>query len=79
MKNDDLTALAVAVGVLEEPASRARCHRPPLEHISPSAAHTRAVEEEAWEPTWKTVCGALMIIVTVWAWTLLLWVLGGAV
>lgn len=78
MKNDDLTALAVAVGVLAEPSPRMPRHRPPLEHISPSVAHTRAEEEEAWEPTWKTACGALMIIVTVWAWTLLLWVLGGA-
>lgn len=38
MKNNDLTAIAVATGVLLEHRKR---HRPPIDHISPTVAQMR--------------------------------------
>lgn len=81
MQSDELTAIAVAVGVLERPAPLARRHRIPFEHVSPSAARVRvhahdALDEEV-EPLWLSICGALMMIVMVWVLSLLVWVMGG--
>lgn len=78
MKTDDWTAIASAVGVLDQPASLAQRHRIPLKHVSPSAAHVRATGEEDGEPTWKTVAGGVMIVATLWAMSILVWMLGGA-
>ena len=78
MKTDDWTAIASAVGVLDQPAALSLRHRIPLEHVSPSAAHVRATGEEAGEPTWKTVAGGVMIVATLWAMSILVWMLGGA-
>lgn len=78
MKTDDWTAIASAVGVLGAPAPLAQRHRVPLEHVSPSAAHARATAEDDGEPTWKTVAGGVMIVATLWAMSILVWVLGGA-
>lgn len=77
MKTDDWTAVASAVGVLDQPTPLTQRHRIPLGHVSPSAAHVRATGEEAGEPTWKTVVGGVMIVATLWAMSILVWVLGG--
>ena len=78
MKTDDWMAIASAVGVLGQPAPLTPRHRVPLEHVSPSAAHVRANGDEDGEPTWKTAAGGVMIVATLWAMSILVWVLGGA-
>lgn len=82
MQSDELTAIAVAVGVLERPAPLARRHRIPFEHVSPSAARVREHAHDALdvevEPLWKSICGALLLLVGIWAWIVLAWALGGA-
>ena len=78
MMTDDWTAVASAVGVLGAPVPLAQRHRIPLEHVSPSAAHVRATDEEDGEPTWKTVLGGVMIVATLWAMSIIVWVVGGA-
>lgn len=78
MKTDDWTAIASAVGVLGAPVPLTQRHRVPLEHVSPSAAHVRATGEDDGEPTWKTVLGGVMIVATLWAMSIIVWVVGGA-
>lgn len=78
MKTDDWTAVASAVGVLDHPTPSVSRHRIPLEHVSPSASYVRATAEDDGEPTWKTVVGGVMIVATLWAMSILVWVLGGA-
>lgn len=81
MQSDELTAIAVAVGVLAKPAPLARRHRIPFEHVSPSAARVReyahAAQDEEVEPLWLSICGALVLVVIVWVLSLLVWVMGG--
>lgn len=78
MMTDDWTAVASAVGVLGAPAPLPRRHRIPLEHVSPTAAHVRATGDNDGEPTWKTVVGGVMIVATLWAMSILVWMIGGA-
>lgn len=77
MQTNDWTAIAAAVGVLEKPASPAPRHRIPLECVSPSAARVRDAQDETDQPLWKSICEALLIVVTIWVWTVLVWVMGG--
>lgn len=78
MKTDDWTAIASAVGVLGTPTPLVQRHRVPLEHVSPTAAHVRATGDDDGEPTWKTVVGGVMIVATLWAMSILVWMIGGA-
>ena len=68
-----MTQIARAVGV-----EAAEPHRPPLEHISPSAAATRAAAEEEPEVlTWQDLAGGLAAVLVVWAFIVCTWALWG--
>lgn len=80
--HDDLTTMAHAAGVLTDYR-----HRPPLEHISPSAACSHGTEDddaegiEIDEPalTWANLARAVLCIVTFWAAYVAVWaIFGGA-
>lgn len=75
MTDNDLTAMAYATGVL----SRAP-HRPPLGHISPSAAERREeCSDDAFILTWRALARAGLCILAVWAVYVAVWALvGGA-
>lgn len=77
MATNELTALAAAVGVLA-----VERHRPPLGHVSPSAAAVRhgcAADNDAFIPTWRELIAAAFGIVGFWALYVAAWVMfGGA-
>lgn len=75
MTDNDLTAMAYAAGVL----ARAP-HRPPLDHISPSAAERReACSDDAFILTWRGLARAGFCTVAFWAAYVCAWaLLGGA-
>ena len=75
MTDNDLTAMAHATGVL----ARAP-HRPPLEHISPSAAERREESsDDAFILTWRDLARAGLCILAFWATYVAVWALfGGA-
>ena len=75
MTDNDLTAMAYAAGVL----ARAP-HRPPLEHISPSAADRREERsDDDFILTWRDLARAGLCIVAFWAAYVAVWaLLGGA-
>lgn len=75
MTDNDLTAMAYAAGVLaREP------HRPPLDHISPSAAARReACADDSFILTWRDIERAGLCIVAFWAAYVAVWaIFGGA-
>lgn len=72
-----MTALATAVGVLDKPIY----HRPPLGHVSPSAAALRdaGTETDLDSVGWRDVVGALALIVVFWVLYVSVWaIFGGA-
>lgn len=74
MATTEVTAIAEAVGVL-----RLDRHRPPLAHISPSAAALQREEDDIYIPTWRDLGLAVVAIIWAWAMYVTLWVLfGGA-
>lgn len=75
MTDNDLTAMAYAAGVL----ARAP-HRPPLEHISPSAAERReACSDDDFILTWRDLARAGLCILAFWVAYVAVWaLLGGA-
>ncbi|EEI16322.1 hypothetical protein HMPREF0298_1908 [Corynebacterium lipophiloflavum DSM 44291] len=78
--DNDLTAVAEAVGVMPAPSSTPR-HRPRIENISPSLAKTRAVaaldtdSDDVW--SWGDVVGATVLGAAVWGIYVLSWAMWG--
>ena len=75
MTDNDLTAMAHATGVLaREP------HRPPLDHISPSAAERREeCSDDSFILKWRDLVTAGLCIVAFWTVYVAVWALcGGA-
>lgn len=69
----EMTKIAAAAGVLA-PAP----HRPPLEHISPTAAATRAAAEVDDAPfTVRDLAGVAASLLVVWAFIVCTWALWG--
>lgn len=75
MTDNDMTAMAYAAGVLDRAP-----HRPPLEHISPSAAARREeCSDDAFILTWRDLARACLCILIFWAAYVAVWaLLGGA-
>lgn len=77
MVTNELTALAVAVGVLA-----VERHRPPLGQVSPSAAAVRhgcAADNDAFILTWRDLIAAAFGVAGFWALYVAAWVMfGGA-
>lgn len=74
----DLTAIATAVGVLENNLACRR--RPPLDHISPAAAALRHAqpEEDLYIPTWRDSGAAVLAVVVFWFFYVATWAIWGA-
>lgn len=78
MTTNEITAIASAVGVLDKDR-----HRPPLSHVSPSAAALRDADalvdpaEELMLPTWKDLGIAIVAIAAFWAAYVAVWLLWG--
>lgn len=72
MATTEVTAIAEAVGVLRHDR-----HRPPLAHVSPSAAALQHEDGDFYTPTWQDLGLAVLGIIWFWAMSVMLWVLFG--
>lgn len=74
MTDQELTAIATAVGVMKHDM-----HRPPLEHVSPSAAALAEDDLGEFSLTWRDAAAAAAGIAGFWAFYVGAWaLLGGA-